>query len=196
MHQNEDGDSTDSRHQIARQRKTFEDGVEARACLGEERSENAQLEQQRQSCHSSHQQRVDGSFCDHRAKGLRERTAVKTLQHPTAGELSKTGDDETHGIRQEDGVDACRGAWMLVDGFQRLLPSPASEQLCQDAKGKREQHPRPVHFFQQNMPQPHEILTTIHPIKNGPTQQDGGDDFGYVGEDRFHFHGDKGTNKN
>ena len=196
VQQNQDSNDTNSRHQIARQRESLEDGVEAGARLGEERAKNAQLEQQRQSCYRAHQQGVDGSFRHHRAKGLRERTAVETLQHPTTGELSKTGNDEAHGIRQEDGIDARRSSRMLIDGFQRLLPSPSSEQLCQDAEGKREQHPRPVHFLQQNMPQPHEILTTIHPIKNGPTQQDRGDDFGDVSEDRFHFHGDKGTNKN
>ena len=87
--------------------------------------------------------------------------------------------------------------WRLVfDGIECLLPSPAPEHLCQDTEWKGEQHPRPVHLLRQHVLQTHEILTPVHPIQDGPTQQDGKDDLGYIGENGFHFHGDKGTNKN
>ena len=80
---------------------------------------------------------------------------------------------------------------MLVDGLQCLLPSPTSEHLSQDAEREGEQHPRPVHLFCQHMLETREILTSVHPIKDGPTQQDGKDDFGRIRQDRFHFHGCK-----
>ena len=80
---------------------------------------------------------------------------------------------------------------MFVDRIERLFPSPATKHLCQNAEGEGEQHPRPVHLVCQHMLETREILTSVHPIKDGSTQQDGEDDFGRICQERFHFHGCK-----
>ena len=80
---------------------------------------------------------------------------------------------------------------MLVDGLQRLLPSPASEHLRQNAEGKGEEHPRPVHLVGHHMHESPEILTTVHPKQNGTSQQNREDDFGRIRSDGFRFHGCK-----
>ena len=80
---------------------------------------------------------------------------------------------------------------MFVNRIERLFPSPASKHLSQNAEGEGEQHPRPVHLVCQHMLESREVLTSVHPIKNGSTQQDGEDDFGRICQERFHFHGCK-----
>ena len=88
----------------------------------------------------------------------------------------------------------CAGR-QVFDGIERLLPSPAAEHLCQNAEGEGEQHPGPVHLLRQDVLETHEILASVHPIQDGPTQEDGEDDLGHIGKDGFHFHGCKDTNK-
>ena len=85
-------------------------------------------------------------------------------------------------------------AWrQVLYRIERLLPAPAPKHLRHNAERKRQEHPRPIHLIGQYMLDAAEVLTTIHPIENGSSQQYREDDFGRICEDCFRFHGCKDT---
>ena len=62
---------------------------------------------------------------------------------------------------------------MFPDRFKTLLPPPSTESLRQNTKGKRDNHPRPIHLVQENMTNAREVETAIHPIQDGTSKQKG-----------------------
>ena len=82
---------------------------------------------------------------------------------------------------------------MLIDGFQRLLPAPATKHLSQYAEGKRQQHPRPVHFARHDVHNGLPVLAAIHPIKDARTKYQRHQNLQY-NVSQLHS-GDKDTNK-
>ena len=65
VQQQEGGNTTGNCHEPARQRETAQDVVHRSACLAEESSEDAHLEEQDKSRVEHHRQRIDGPFRDH-----------------------------------------------------------------------------------------------------------------------------------
>ena len=140
-----------------------------------------------------YQKRVDGTFGDHCAQCLGKRDAVPAFQDATTGKLSDTWHDERCGITEEDGVGAYCRARLLAQRLQRLTPSPATKCLSQYAKGKRQQHPCPVHLMHHDMLDALEIEIAIHPIENRATQYEWQHDLRDVCKYVFRFHWCKGT---
>ena len=171
--QEEYGDAADGSNQISSGCEVAQDAVHTRARLVEEVQEDGNLHQEHQSCDEQYEQRVDGSLGYHGAQCFRKRNAVPSLQHGTSCKFTRAGDDEAQGIREEYGVDAYAAARLLADGFQRLLPSPSSEELRRDTEGERQQHPGPAHLVEQYLLHLLEVESAIHPIEDGTAQKQG-----------------------
>ena len=105
MQQDEGGHGADSCDKVARRRKVAQHIVQARARLLKEGAEGAHLQQQDQSGVGKHDERVYSPLCYHRPKCFRERDAIIALQHAASCELSDTGNNQTDGVRKEDGID-------------------------------------------------------------------------------------------
>ena len=166
--------------------------VDARARLLEKRAKGAHLQQQDQSGVAHDDQRVNGPLGNYRPQSLGEGESVVALQHPTARKLADAWNHQTGSIGQKHCIHAHRSPCpRSYHRLQCLFPSPASERLCQNTEGKAEQHPRPVHLLGHHMEETTEVLTTVHPIENRPTQQDGEQYFGCICGNGFHFHGCK-----
>ena len=171
--QNAHSHQADSGDKPSCPREAAEDAREIRASLAEEGAEGAHLYQQRQSDDEQHQQHIDDTLGDHRAQGFRERDALPALQHTATCELADTGNDQRGGIAEEDAVGYDAISRLLAQRLQRLLPAPSTYSHRQNAKGKRQQHPRPVHLVEHHLAHPLEVEAAIHPVKDGATQQQG-----------------------
>jgi len=146
-------------------RKLSEHDVHARARLREEVGEYGQLCHDGKGGNDEHEQRVDSPLGNNRAECLRKRHAVPALQHSATCKLAYAGHDEADGIRQEYGVDGYAATRLLAHRLQCLLPAPATKQLCRDAEGKRQEHPRPVHAIEKCMPQLGKVEVAVHPVE-------------------------------
>ena len=60
---------------------------------------------------------------------------------------------------------------MFAHGFERKMPSPAAKSLRQDAERERKQHPRPVHFVQQDTLHLAKVKTSIHSVEYQSAKQ-------------------------
>ena len=171
MCQDEHGNAADGGNQVARGGKLAQDAVHAGARLVEEVQKHGNLHQKHQSGDEQHEQRVDGSFCYYGTQRFGKRDSVPSLQHGASCKFTRSRDNEAQGVGYEDGVDADAASGLFADGFQRLLPSPAPEELCRDAKGERQQHPGPTHPVEHHVLHLPEVKSAIHPVEDGSAQK-------------------------
>ena len=141
MQQQQYRHAANGRHDIAHGGKLVDDGINTRACAGEESGKHIHLHEQGEQSQYSHEQSVDGTLGDHRTQRFGKRHAIVASQHAAAGELSDARHHQTCRIREKHRMYGRGFARVLSDRFQRLFPSPATEHLCQYAKGKGQQHP-------------------------------------------------------
>ena len=143
----------------------MQNALQVGARLTEEGAEGAHLQQQHNGGNAQHQQRVNGPLGYHRTQGLRKRHTIIAVQYAATRKLPYSGNNQRCCIRQEDAVDADRHTRFFSYRLQRLPPAPAAEHLCHDAKGKRQQHPRPIHLVRHDVTYLLPILAAIHPIE-------------------------------
>ena len=80
----------------------------------------------------------------------------------------------------------CGTGSQVLDGIQRLFPSPTTKHLCQYAEGETQQHPCPVHLVCHDMADATEVLSAVHPVQNRTSQEYWEDDFRCIGQNSFH----------
>ena len=89
-------------------------------------------------------------------------------------------------------MNADRVSRVLANRFEGLTPTPATKHLSQDAKGERQEHPRPVHLVGHHVANLLPVLAAIHPVEDGRAQYQRHQNLQYYAA--YLHSGSKGTN--
>ena len=154
--------------------------------MGEKLHEDGNVKDERDEGNQYDDKRIYHSFCYNGSQGFRKRYVIVTLQHDAPRKFTDARNGKAHGIREENGIEGSRRARLFTNRFQRQLPSPAAECLCQNAKGERQEHPSPIHLMKQHLFHLLEIEVSVHPIQDATAENKRYANLEYVVSSFFH----------